>query len=84
MLSRPDTDNSPKSFGFFREVIMETYQKAIASGDKHVYFINGEKLFGDEDRLECTVDKTHPNDIGFYRMYQSILPTLKRALEEAE
>jgi hypothetical protein len=56
----------------------------LAAGDKHVYFIDGEKLFGEEDRLECTVDNVHPNDLGFYRMYQSILPTLKKALEEAE
>ena len=84
LLSRSDADNRPKTFGFFREVIMETYHNAIKKGDKHVYFLDGEKFFGEEDRLECTVDNTHPNDIGFYRIYQSILPTLKKALEEAE
>ena len=37
-----------------------------------MYFIDGEELFGDEDRDNCTVDGCHPNDLGFYRMAKRI------------
>ncbi len=84
MISRPNTDRYPKTFQLFRDVILNTYNNALAAGDKQVYFVDGEKLFGEDDRLECTVDNIHPNDLGFYRMYQGILPTLKEALENAE
>ena len=60
-----------------RKVIMESYIKALETGDKNVYFIDGDALFsGDEDDA-CTVDGCHPNDLGFYRMAQGILPVLK-------
>lgn len=66
-----------------RAIIKATYDKAIAAGDKHVYFIDGETLFGQYDREACAVDTCHPNDLGFYRMFENTLPTLKRALTEA-
>lgn len=64
-----------------RNVILKTYNNALARGDKNVYFVNGIEFFGDEDREECTVDNVHPNDLGFYRMYKGVLPTLKKALK---
>ena len=51
-----------------REVLRNSYLKARRQGDKNVYFIDGETLFGDEDRDFCTVDRRHPNDLGFYRI----------------
>ena len=67
-----------------REVIRQTYENAIKAGDKNVYFIDGETLFeGDEMRDACTVDRCHPNDLGFFRMYKNILPVLKQALKQA-
>ncbi len=67
-----------------RAVIRKTYENAIASGDKNVYFIDGETLFGKDDRTSCTVDLTHPNDMGFERMSNAVLPVLKKALENAK
>ncbi|MBO5990100.1 MAG: hypothetical protein J6R00_00445, partial [Lentisphaeria bacterium] len=67
-----------------REIIRRTYLNAIDSGDRKVWFIDGECLFGTDGRDACTVDNCHPNDLGFYRMYQNILPTLKTALETEE
>ncbi|MBR7120869.1 MAG: hypothetical protein IKC94_01345 [Lentisphaeria bacterium] len=64
-----------------REIIRQTYQNAVNAGDKHVYFIDGEKLFGTDLRDCCTVDGCHPNDLGFYRMYKCVLPVLKKALK---
>ncbi len=55
-----------------REIILNTYNNAIASGDKNVYFVDGEKLFEGEYSDGCTVDGCHPNDIGFMRMADKI------------
>jgi len=51
-----------------RETIYDTYRIARENGDKNVYFIDGETLFGGESSDNCTVDGCHPNDLGFYRM----------------
>ena len=64
-----------------REVIRKTYENAVASGDKNVYFVDGETLFAGDLRDSCTVDGTHPNDLGFFRMYEHVLPVLKTALK---
>lgn len=64
-----------------RKIIKTTYKNALKSGDKNVYFIDGEKLFGKNNRDACTVDGCHPNDLGFYRMFKNILPALKKALK---
>ena len=66
-----------------RAVVKATYDRAIAAGDRHVFFIDGETLFGGEGREECTVDRTHPNDLGFFRMFQTVLPVLKKAIAKA-
>lgn len=65
-----------------RNVIKESYQKAVDNGDENVYFIDGETLFWDEERYACTVDNVHPNDLGFYRMARALYPVLKSILEK--
>ena len=67
-----------------RAVIRRTYVNAAGAGDKKVWFIDGATLFGTEDRDACTVDRCHPNDLGFYRMFRAILPTLRAALQAAQ
>ena len=66
-----------------REIVFATYQNAIKAGDKNVYFIDGESFYGDSDRELCTVDKIHPNDLGFYRMAQVVEPIIKSILDKA-
>lgn len=65
-----------------RDVIRQTYEDAVRAGDKKVWYIDGETLFGLDDREACTVDRCHPNDLGFYRMFRTILPTLEKVLQE--
>lgn len=65
-----------------RDIIRKTWQNAIARGDKNVYFVDGETLFAGDLRDSCTVDGTHPNDLGFFRIYSKILPVLKNALKQ--
>lgn len=66
-----------------REIIRDTYNWAKNEG-YNVYFIDGETLFGKEGSECCTVDKIHPNDLGFYRMAQTLYPVLKEILEQSE
>jgi len=64
-----------------RDMIRRTFEHAVAAGDKKVWFIDGGTLCGTEDRDACTVDRIHPNDLGFYRMYRHILPVLQDAIK---
>ncbi len=64
-----------------RETIRKTYLTAKANGDNNVYFIDGEKFFGEEDRTLCTIDTIHPTDLGFYRMAKVIYPVMKEILK---
>ena len=65
-----------------RSIIRDTYEHALAAGDRNVYFIDGETLFGTTRRSWCTVDTCHPNDLGFFRMFERTLPVLEEALKK--
>ena len=79
-ISKPDFEYDGQS-AKRRAVIIETYEKAKANGDKNVAFIDGETLFGTFGRDGCTVDTCHPNDLGFYRMAETVYPVLKALLK---
>ena len=81
MLSKCDYKNIPDC-NLRREIIRTTYRNAVEHGDRNVYFIDGETLFGRKMPDACTVDGCHPNDLGFYRMYKHILPLLKKILKK--
>lgn len=68
MVSCPDSDRKPADADARRDVIKSSYERARKNGDQNVYFIDGHTLFGYECRDACTVDGTHPNDLGHYRM----------------
>lgn len=80
MASMPNEDLLPTRRAGRREAIWETYVRARAEGDTKVWFVDGVTLFGDADRDACTMDGAHPNDLGFYRMAENLLPILKEAL----
>ncbi len=79
-ISAPNIAYDYEKYSPRREVIANTYKKIVSEGDKNVYYIDGEELFGNEDWDLCTVDATHPNDLGFYRMAMRIEKTLKPLL----
>lgn len=81
MVTKPNGDLEPGSRIERREIIRESYNRALAEGDKLVWFVDGATLWGDEDRDACTMDGAHPNDFGFYRMAQNLLPFVKEALK---
>ena len=79
LLSCPNFDHMPQA-AERRAVIEATYRRALVAGDQNVYFVDGEQFFGEKDRQLCTIDTVHPNDIGFYRMAETILPTMQKML----
>lgn len=79
-ITKPDYDSDPVGNAMRRDVINETYISAQAAGDRAVYFVDGQSLFGTRDRDACTVDTCHPNDLGFMRMAEAVYPVLKKIL----
>lgn len=65
MASRPNYGNPFAEGEARRKVIEATYEKALASGDKNVYFADGAKVFADIFDEGATVDGCHPTDYGF-------------------
>lgn len=65
-----------------REIVRATYENALKAGDKNVCFIDGETFFGDSDREICTLDRVHPNDLGFAKMAAVVEPIIKEILEK--
>lgn len=82
MISMPDVDHKLQSAADRRDIIRRSYEKALSKGDKNVYFIDGFTLFGTDCREECTVDTTHPNDIGHYRMGVVIGDMIEKILKK--
>lgn len=80
MVSKPDYFNNPIVSTERKMVILESYKKAIAAGDKNVYFIDGERLFDGDFYGSCTSDGCHPNDLGFYRMANKIGAVIAQVL----
>jgi hypothetical protein len=64
-----------------REVVWATYQGALDAGDKNVYFIHGDDIYAPVGKEYCTVDKCHPNDLGFFCMANAIERVIKELLE---
>lgn len=64
-----------------KTVIKETYTRAIAEGDKNIYFIDGSEIYKGEEWDAVTVDGTHPNDFGFYRFAMYLEKYLKPLLK---
>ena len=61
-----------------KQIIMDTYQTALDSGDKNVYFIDGSKVFPRSIREHCTVDCCHPTDLGFYYIAKAIIKVIEQ------
>ena len=80
IMSMPD-------FGFYtdtderKSIIKSTYENAVNSGDKLISFIDGSEYFPKEVLYDCTVDATHPNDMGFHYMALRIQKELEKYIE---
>ena len=78
-LSAPSVwSDSPDAMRRRRDIVRETVRRARARGDRRVAFLDGSRLFGRANRDDCTVDRVHPNDLGFRRMADAVLAALLR------
>ena len=62
-------------------IIRTTYENALKSGDKNVYFIHGDDIYAPVGKEYCTVDKCHPNDLGFFCMANAIETVIREIIE---
>ena len=77
VLTRPNVwPDSPPEVAERRRIVRATVRRARAGGDRLVRFLDGARLFGRVNRSDCTVDRTHPNDLGFRRMADAVLAAL--------
>ena len=60
------------------EAQKELYQSLRKAGQKKLYYLEAEKILGDD--REGTVDGTHSTDLGAQRYVKAILPIIKKAL----
>lgn len=81
IVSRPDSPSLNDTTPGMRAAARDTYERALAAGDKNVYYIDGGDLFAGAERWDCTVDAIHPNDLGFRRMANVIGSKLARILD---
>ncbi len=84
MVTKPDVYVNDFGNEARRDLIKANYEKAVANGDKNVYFIDGFTLFNGLNFTDCTVDSCHPNDLGFFRMAQVIGDKIEEILNKAE
>ncbi len=61
-----------------RDIIGKTYENAVSSGDKNVYFIDGSSIMDDFVKDNGTVDGCHPTDSGFVCMAKRLSAELER------
>jgi lysophospholipase L1-like esterase len=53
--------------------------KRRSTGDENIYFLDGSEVLGD-DYDECTVDGSHPTDLGSARIADALLPAIEEIL----
>ena len=70
--------DSPARMIARRAVVLGTVRRVRAGGDRRVALLDGAKLFGRVNRDDCSVDRVHPNDLGFRRMADAVLRGLRR------
>ncbi len=76
MCSMPTYDRISGGAHGRRDIIAETYARALAEGDKNVYFVDGKVHYADFNASGASVDGTHPNDYGFFRMAKAVGDTI--------
>lgn len=62
------------------EEIRKAYEKLKQEGIKNVFYVEGDKLIGDDH--EATIDGVHLTDLGFTRIADAILPVIRKAMNE--
>lgn len=61
------------------KALKAAYDKLIAAGEKHLYYIPGDDLLGDDN--EGAVDSSHPTDLGFVRQAEAFAKVMDALLK---
>ena len=61
-----------------KEIIKQTYEKALSEGDKNIYFVDESESFNIFGGDIATTDLIHPNDLGFACMAESLKPIFNK------
>lgn len=80
MLSRPDFENHLRDSRRRRDVVMDTLRYARSNGDDNIWFLDGSSVFRGHNTDACTVDGSHPNDLGFALFAEKVGDELRHAL----
>lgn len=64
-----------------RDIIKKTYDNAVKNGDKKVWFVDGADLYRGYEQSLCTVERIHPNDLGFMQMAKTLYPVIKEIIK---
>lgn len=64
-----------------RAVIARTCENARAAGDQNVFFLDGQTIYQEMGYGNCTVDRCHPNDLGFWCMAKAIGEEISKILD---
>jgi hypothetical protein len=62
-----------------KQIQIRTVEQRRELDDANIYFCDGSTLLG-KDAHECTVDGSHPTDLGFLLMADGLTPILQRIL----
>ena len=76
MMTRP-FDSYKQNVDARKAVVFKTYRNAVDSGDKNVYFIEGDKMQNILGGDSGTVDGCHPNDLGFMCMAEAVAKVIE-------
>ena len=77
-LKRVNDPSSVEILAMSRAALKKAYDALIAAGDKHLTYLAGDHLLGDDG--EDTVDSSHPTDLGFFRQADAFEAALKPLL----
>jgi hypothetical protein len=70
-----------KEWMHLRDFQREVVQKRNSAGDKHIHFLDGSTILG-ENYDECTVDGVHPNDLGSMLIADALHPSIEYILSD--
>ncbi|MBT6148199.1 MAG: hypothetical protein HOH74_22380 [Gemmatimonadetes bacterium] len=59
----------------------QVVEQRSVGGEQGLHFLDGSKLLGGADFHECTVDGSHPTDLGFLRIADGLEPVLQAILQ---
>lgn len=54
------------------EALRRVFDHFVAAGDKNIYYLSAENLIGEKTDYDSTMDSSHLNDLGMYRMTDSL------------